>query len=127
MNRSEGRYVVAIAFAVVVALATVGGLAAQGTVSQQYSVHLLDTLGGCCGVANGINNFRLAAGNAALPGDLPFHATAWFFGMKVDLGTLGGPYSFVNLAPTIWGRSPLEPKRRRPIRLEPTSAVSVRS
>ncbi len=105
MSHPGSRYVFAIAFAMIVALAAVGGLAAQSNTSlQQYSVHLLDTLGGCCSVANGINNFGLAAGNANLPGDTSFHATAWFFGSKVDIGTLGGPNSFVNLAPNDLGQ-----------------------
>jgi probable HAF family extracellular repeat protein len=105
MSHPGNRYVFTVACAVLVALAAVEVLAAQNKTSlQQYSVHLLDTLGGCCAVANGINNFALAAGNASLPGDLPFHATAWFFGSKVDLGTLGGPNSFVNLAPNDLGQ-----------------------
>lgn len=106
MNRPTRNSIWVIAIALTSVLAIAGVLAAaQGTVShQQYSVHLLDTLGGCCGVANGINNFGLAAGNASLPGDFPFHATAWFLGLKVDLGTLGGPNSFVDLAPNDFGQ-----------------------
>jgi probable HAF family extracellular repeat protein len=105
MRHAESRFVFAIALAVVVALATVGGLAAQNKTSlQQYSVHLLGTLGGCCSVAFGINNFGLAAGNANLPGDTSFHATAWFLGSTIDIGTLGGPNSFVALTPNDLGQ-----------------------
>jgi uncharacterized membrane protein len=55
-------------------------------------------------VGFGINNFGLAAGNAGLPGDIPFHAAAWFFGPTIDLGALGGPNSGVALAPNDLGQ-----------------------
>lgn len=60
-----------------------------------YRVYDLGTLGGSASVGNTINNRSLALGSANLPGDTSAHATAWFYGLKFDLKTLGGPNSNV--------------------------------
>jgi probable HAF family extracellular repeat protein len=62
----------------------------------RYSVTALSTLGGMSGVGNGISNKGWVAGAATLSGDTIFHATVWQNGVITDLGTLGGPSSFVN-------------------------------
>ncbi len=58
-----------------------------------YTVTDLGTLGGTFGVATGINNKGWADGNANLPGDTKQHDFLWIEGLKIDLGTLGGPNS----------------------------------
>jgi probable HAF family extracellular repeat protein len=60
-----------------------------------YRVFNLGTLGGTVSAGNTINNRGVAMGSANLPGDTTAHATAWLFGLKFDLGTLGGPNSNV--------------------------------
>lgn len=55
-----------------------------------YRVFDLGTLGGTASAGNTINNRGLAMGSANLPGDTVEHATVWFYGLKFDLGTLGG-------------------------------------
>jgi probable HAF family extracellular repeat protein len=60
-----------------------------------YRVFNLGTLGGSASFGNTINNRSLALGFANLPGNTTAHATAWFYGLKSDLGTLGGPNSNV--------------------------------
>ncbi len=69
-----------------------------------YVVTNLGTLGGSSASANGINNEGLVAGSAGLAGDQNEHAALWFFGIEIDLGTLGGPNSFANLAPNDLGQ-----------------------
>jgi probable HAF family extracellular repeat protein len=59
-----------------------------------YTVSELPTLGGTYGVGDGINNKGRIAGQASLAsGD--FHATRWTNGKFKDLGTLGGPNSYI--------------------------------
>lgn len=79
------------------------GLAAQDTESQnirrqhvRYTVKLLSTLGGVSGVGNSVNNKGLVSGAADLTGDTTEHAALWRDGVITDLGTLGGPDSFIN-------------------------------
>jgi len=60
-----------------------------------YRVFNLGTLGGTASTGNTINNRGLALGAANLPDNTTEHATAWFFGLKSNLGTLGGPNSNV--------------------------------
>ena len=60
-----------------------------------YQVFNLGTLGGTSSAGNTINNIGWAIGSANLPGDTTGHATAWLYGLKFDLGTLGGPNSNV--------------------------------
>lgn len=78
-------------------------LAAQNTGNQnngythvRYAVIVLSTLGGTAGVGNSVNNKGLVAGAANLTGDRTEHAALWQNGSITDLGTLGGPDSFVN-------------------------------
>ena len=77
--------------------------AAQATESEnsphkhvRYTVKLLSTLGGTFGIGNSINNKGLVSGAANLPGDTTEHAALWRNGVITDLGTLGGPDSFIN-------------------------------
>jgi probable HAF family extracellular repeat protein len=58
-----------------------------------YRVFNLGTLGGSASGGNTINNRSLAMGFANLPGNTAAHATVWLYGLKFDLGTLGGPNS----------------------------------
>jgi probable HAF family extracellular repeat protein len=60
-----------------------------------YRVFNLGTLGGTSSAGNTINNLSFAMGSANLPGDTTEHATVWLYGLKFDLGTLGGPNSDV--------------------------------
>ncbi len=60
-----------------------------------YRVYNLGTLGGTSSSGNTINNIGWALGSANLPGDTTAHATVWIYGLKFDLGTLGGANSNV--------------------------------
>ncbi len=77
--------------------------AAQDTASQKnphkhvrYTVKVLSTLGGTAGVGNSVNNRGWVTGAANLTGDTTEHAALWRNGVITDLGTLGGPDSFIN-------------------------------
>jgi probable HAF family extracellular repeat protein len=77
-------------------LALAARLSAQDQEHNQpvhYRVFQLGTLGGTSSIGNTIDNRGLAMGSANLPGDNTAHATVWFYGLKFDLGTLGGPNS----------------------------------
>jgi probable HAF family extracellular repeat protein len=63
------------------------------TKPAHYRVLNLGTLGGTSSSGNTINNLGWALGGANLPGDATQHATLWIEGLKLDLGTLGGPNS----------------------------------
>jgi probable HAF family extracellular repeat protein len=78
-------------------------LAAQDTESQnhahkhvRYTVKVLSTLGGTSGVGNSVNNRGWVTGATNLTGDTTEHAALWRNGVITDLGTLGGPDSFIN-------------------------------
>jgi probable HAF family extracellular repeat protein len=60
-----------------------------------YHVVALPSLGGTRSIGNSINDRAWVAGHSRLPGDLTMHASLWFGGRTVDLGTLGGPNSGV--------------------------------
>jgi probable HAF family extracellular repeat protein len=71
-------------------------LAAQNEQTQKlhhYTVTDLGTLGGTSSYAVAINNKGWAGGAANLPGDTAQHAVVWRKGLKIDLGTFGGPNS----------------------------------
>ncbi len=78
---------------------TAATLAAQDQQQENQRVHYrvfnLGTLGGTASSGNTINNLGWAMGSANLPGNTDEHATVWAYGLKVDLGTLGGPNSDV--------------------------------
>jgi len=85
------------------ALATPARLAAQDTESQnsrhehvRYTVKILSTLGGSSSIGNSVNNRGWVTGAANLPGDTTEHAALWRNGVITDIGTLGGPDSFIN-------------------------------
>ncbi len=60
-----------------------------------YRVFKLDNLSGTSSSGNTINNIGWAMGSANLAGNTTEHATVWIYGLKFDLGTLGGPNSDV--------------------------------
>lgn len=60
-----------------------------------YSVANLSSLGGTDSRGNSLNDVGLVAGNSNLAEDESTHATAWLYGWRFDLGTLGGPNSNV--------------------------------
>src|SRR5579864_6166554 len=105
MKTRAFRSLICIAVTTVLA-ATLGipvRLAAQATESQnnrhhhvRYTVKILSTLGGTSGVGNSVNNKGLVSGAANLSGDTTEHAVVWRNGVITDLGTLGGPDSFIN-------------------------------
>jgi probable HAF family extracellular repeat protein len=66
--------------------------------SVRYSLRVLGTLGGGFGEAHGLNNKGSTAGRSLVTGDSDLHAFFWRKGVITDLGTLGGPHSFVPLA-----------------------------
>ena len=60
-----------------------------------YHVTHLVPLGGNNSIGNSINDVGLIAGASTLDGADGVHAAAWLYGLKFDLGTLGGPSSSV--------------------------------
>ncbi len=70
-------------------------LSQETSTPPQYRVFSLGTLGGTSSFGNTINNRGLALGIANLRGNSIAHATAWLYGLRFDLGTLGGPNSNV--------------------------------
>ncbi len=62
---------------------------------KHYRVFNLGTLGGTSSSGNTINNLGWAMGSANLSGNKAEHATVWIYGLKFDLGTLGGSNSTI--------------------------------
>ncbi len=60
-----------------------------------YRVINLGTLSGPSASGNTINNIGWAMGSADVSGNTTEHATVWIYGLRFDLGTLGGPNSDV--------------------------------
>jgi len=69
--------------------------ATDGRGASGYHVILLNSLGGNRSIGNSINNLGWITGTSRLTGNQTIHATLWLFGLKLDLGTLGGPNSGV--------------------------------
>jgi|ERR1700674_3226283 probable HAF family extracellular repeat protein len=65
----------------------------QNKKQSDYAVLDLGTLGGTFATALGVNNKGWVTGFANLAGDQNHHAFLWVKGVKMDLGTLGGPNS----------------------------------
>jgi probable HAF family extracellular repeat protein len=61
-----------------------------------YHVLNLGTLGGSSSSGNAINDLGWVVGIANLTGNTAGHATLWAYGLKLDLGTLGGLNSAVS-------------------------------
>lgn len=85
---------------VILAVAIAGCIAAaqaSGTTEgpPDYHVTHLSPLGGSNSIGNSINDVGLIAGASTLDGADGVHAAAWLYGLKFDLGTLGGPSSSV--------------------------------
>jgi probable HAF family extracellular repeat protein len=105
----KSRPLMLITMTVFAALAIPLRLAAQQQQEQnkehhRYRVTDLGTLGGTFGFAEGINNKDWVDGYANLPGDTKQHAFLWRHGLKIDLGTLGGPNSQAFLGPNNRGQ-----------------------
>ncbi|MGH8164721.1 MAG: hypothetical protein ACREP1_10340, partial [Rhodanobacteraceae bacterium] len=81
----------------IVALLACGAVAQTSIAANapRYVVNNLASLGGTDSEGNSINDFGLIAGFSNLAGDQSTHATAWLYGSKFDLGTLGGANSDV--------------------------------
>src|SRR5215469_17972556 len=78
-----------------VTLVAAFSVAACVSVSAQVRYHVKDlgTLGGTSSNAIGVNNRGQVNGFSTLPGNQQTHAVFWINGLKIDLGTLGGPNS----------------------------------
>lgn len=67
--------------------------AAAADAQTHYRVANLGNLSGSSSSGNTLNNLGWAMGSANLAGNTTEHATVWIYGIKSDLGTLGGPNS----------------------------------
>ncbi len=83
----------AILFAWLTAAVRLGAQEQQEHSISHYRVFNLGTLGGTSSSGNTINNRGWAMGSANLSGNAVEHATVWVYGLRFDLGTLGGPNS----------------------------------
>jgi uncharacterized membrane protein len=63
--------------------------------TPHYTVTRLDSLGGTSSQGSSINAFGLISGFSNTQDNANTHAAVWWFGMKRDLGTLGGANSAV--------------------------------
>lgn len=64
--------------------------------SPRYRVMNLGNLSGTSSSGNALNNIGWAMGSADTLGNTTEHATVWIYGIKADLGTLGGPNSDIS-------------------------------
>jgi probable HAF family extracellular repeat protein len=94
MKIGIGKYVALMSLLPALTVAVIEIRAAQEQPPQDqlphYRIVNLGTLGGTSSSGNTINNVGVAMGTANLTGDIAGHATIWAFGIKQDLGTLGG-------------------------------------
>ena len=65
----------------------------QAPTQKYFVINLGDPLGGNSSQGTAINNFGWVAGSAFEPDNTTQHAELWFYGVPLDLGTLGGPSS----------------------------------
>jgi probable HAF family extracellular repeat protein len=72
-----------------------GATLARGSVTRQYHIVSLTSLGGTNSGGNSINNRGWVAGYSRLSGDQSRQAALWRDGELIPLGTLGGPNSSV--------------------------------
>ena len=63
--------------------------------TPRYRLVNLGSLGGNSAGANSMNNRGWASGVSTLHGEQVAHAALWLAGLKLDLGTLGGPNSAI--------------------------------
>lgn len=95
MHSRTARFL-ALALALVVVVAQDGRPAANPeSADVHYLVAHLPSLGGTASSGNSINNLGWITGFSNLSGDETTHATLWLHGLRLDLGTLGGPNSNV--------------------------------
>ncbi len=86
-------------------LATLVLLCVGTAVAQtRYTVTDLGTLGGTFSCGPGVNNKGWVNGLSTLSGEQKTHATLWLHGLKIDLGTLGGPNSEAFFGPNERGQ-----------------------
>jgi probable HAF family extracellular repeat protein len=99
---------VAVILSVVLFLAVSESGSAQQPTKHlpRYNIINLGTLGGTFSEAWGINNLGGMGGTAALPDDTSQRAVLWLSGLKIDLGTLGGPNSAAEIGPNVFAQLP---------------------
>ena len=79
----------------VLALASLSASAQQVNKKRHYRFINLGTLGGTASGGNSLSNIGLVTGISNLKGDATSGAALWAYGLKRNLGTLGGPNSAV--------------------------------
>lgn len=91
-HRSIARFV---PLAILICCPVFAAAAATATGSVRYRVANLSAPDSSAGSGNSIDNLGLISGFAAHDGGASWQATAWLYGLRFDLGTLGGPNSGV--------------------------------
>lgn len=82
-------------FSATILVLSFAGAVSLGAQATHYRIVNLGNLSGTSGTGNTLNNIGWATGSADLAGNATEHATVWIYGIKSDLGTLGGPNSDV--------------------------------